>query len=44
LTGDTSLQSLADATKDTRPDYVLDRIDRLLPRKLWDELEWSTVD
>ena len=41
LTGDTSASSLADAPDGERPDYVLDRIDRLLPESLWDERKWS---
>lgn len=40
LTGETTTEMLATEEKD-RPDYVLDRIDRLLPPRLWQELGWS---
>ncbi len=41
LTGETDLASLARVAEENRPEYVLDRIDRLLPERFWDELGWS---
>lgn len=41
LTGDTRPQALADLPDNARPDYVLDRVDRLMPREQWDELGWD---
>jgi len=40
LTGETDRQALADISDDDRPDYVLDRIDRLVPEEHWKELGW----
>ena len=40
LTGETDRQALADISNDDRPDYVLDRIDRLVPEGHWKELGW----
>jgi len=40
LTGETDPQALADISDDDRPDYVLDRIDRLVPEGHWEELGW----
>jgi 4-nitrophenyl phosphatase len=40
LTGETDAWALADIPDDDRPDYVLDRIDRLVPEELWEELGW----
>ncbi len=41
LTGETDSESLSDIAEDERPDYVLDRIDRLMPNDRWEELGWS---
>ncbi len=41
LTGETDAGALADIADEERPDYVLDRVDRLLPRDRWDELGWA---
>ncbi len=41
LTGETNPQSLADVSDEERPDYVLDRVDRLMPEERWDELGWT---
>jgi 4-nitrophenyl phosphatase len=41
LTGDTQPEALPDIPADARPDYVLDRVDRLIPPQLWDELHWT---
>ncbi len=40
FTGETTLEMLEDEPPQYRPTYVLDRIDRLIPR-LWGELGWS---
>ena len=40
LTGETDRQALAAISDDHRPDYVLDRIDRLVPEGHWKELGW----
>jgi hypothetical protein len=26
---------------ENKPDFVLDRIDRLVPQRMWEELGWS---
>jgi hypothetical protein len=43
LTGETTPEVLAVERKN-RPDYVLDRIDRLIPPRMWKELGWSDDD
>jgi HAD superfamily hydrolase (TIGR01450 family) len=43
LTGETTPEVLAVERKN-RPDYVLDRIDRLIPPWMWEELGWSDDD
>ena len=40
LTGETAPQALAEIADEDRPDYVLDRIDRLVPAGQWEELGW----
>jgi HAD superfamily hydrolase (TIGR01450 family) len=40
LTGETTPEMLA-AETETRPDFVLDRIDRLIPARMWEELGWT---
>ena len=37
LTGETAPQALAEIADDDRPDYVLDRIDRLVPARQWED-------
>jgi HAD superfamily hydrolase (TIGR01450 family) len=44
LTGETTTGSLADETPENRPDYVLERIDRLLPARMWQEFGWTEED
>jgi phosphoglycolate/pyridoxal phosphate phosphatase family enzyme len=41
LTGETTAEILAAETGDNRPDWVLDRIDRLIPPRMWEELGWT---
>jgi ribonucleotide monophosphatase NagD (HAD superfamily) len=40
LTGETSEEDLA-GESEVRPDYMLERIDQLVPRELWDEFGWE---
>jgi 4-nitrophenyl phosphatase len=41
LTGETDLELLAGVADEERPDYVLDRVDRLMPARCWPELGWT---
>jgi ribonucleotide monophosphatase NagD (HAD superfamily) len=41
LTGETTPAMLAMADERERPDYVVERIDQLLPALIWDDLGWS---
>ena len=41
LTGETTERDLAREPVENLPDYVLERIDRLVPRDLWDEFGWE---
>jgi HAD superfamily hydrolase (TIGR01450 family) len=43
LTGDTTAEMLVEETGG-RPDFVLDRIDRLIPEPMWQELGWTEGD
>lgn len=43
LTGETTAEMLSTETEN-RPDYVLDRIDRLIPEKMWEEFGWTEDD
>ena len=40
LTGETSEEDLA-GESEVVPDYMLERIDQLVPRELWDEFGWE---
>ena len=44
LTGETTPEMLADEASENKPDYVLDRIDRLIPLQMWKELGWTDED
>ncbi|CAN5641458.1 HAD-IIA family hydrolase [soil metagenome] len=44
LTGETDAAMLAEESDENMPDFVLDRIDRLIPQKMWEELGWSEDD
>ncbi|HET7480517.1 MAG TPA: HAD-IIA family hydrolase [Rubrobacteraceae bacterium] len=44
LTGETTTEMLAAESEENKPDYVLDRIDRLIPQDIWDELGWTEED
>jgi arabinose operon protein AraL len=41
LTGETTEEHLADEPAENQPDYVLKRIDQLVPRDLWEEFGWE---
>ncbi len=41
LTGETTAKMLAAEPTANRPTYVLDRIDRLIPGRLWEEFGWT---
>jgi 4-nitrophenyl phosphatase len=44
LTGETTVEQLEELPTVERPPIVVDRIDRLLPPAVWDELGWSEED
>ena len=44
LTGETEPQAVSRIRDDERPDYVLDRIDRLMPLEQWEQLGWRAED
>jgi ribonucleotide monophosphatase NagD (HAD superfamily) len=44
LTGETTLKDLEGLSPADTPDFVLDRVDRLLPVAIWEELGWSDRD
>jgi HAD superfamily hydrolase (TIGR01450 family) len=41
LTGETTAEALTDESEENKPDFVLDRIDRLMPPRMWEELGWT---
>ncbi len=41
LTGETTAEALAEESEENKPDFVLDRIDRLMPPRMWEELGWT---
>ena len=41
LTGDTTSEALEAEPEGNRPDYVLDRIDLLIPHRMWKEFGWT---
>lgn len=44
LTGETTTEEIAAQPADRTPRLVLDRIDRLIPAHIWDELGWTESD
>jgi ribonucleotide monophosphatase NagD (HAD superfamily) len=44
LTGETTVKDLEGLSPADTPDFVLDRVDRLLPVRIWEELGWSDRD
>ncbi len=44
LTGEATANDVTGLPTQNRPTYVLDRIDRLIPQQIWDELGWSEAD
>ncbi|MGO4956206.1 HAD-IIA family hydrolase [Luteococcus sp. Sow4_B9] len=43
LTGEATADDVRQLPADERPDYVLDRIDRLLPESVWKQLGWDVT-
>jgi 4-nitrophenyl phosphatase len=43
LSGETTAEDLAAETEETLPDYTLERIDQLVPPRLWEELGWENT-
>jgi HAD superfamily hydrolase (TIGR01450 family) len=41
LTGETTAEALADEPASSKPTYVLERIDQLIPQQLWEEFGWT---
>src|ERR671916_3431557 len=41
LTGETTAEALAEESEENLPDYILERIDQLVPRDLWEEFGWE---
>jgi arabinose operon protein AraL len=41
LTGETTEKDLAEESEENLPDYILERIDQLVPRDLWEEFGWE---
>ena len=44
LTGETTLHDLGGLAPSDSPDFILDRIDRLVPEDIWRELGWTEDD
>ena len=44
LTGEATADDVRALAEGQRPSFVLDRVDRLIPRWAWDELGWSETD
>ncbi len=44
FTGETSPELLASWPEEGKPTYALDRIDRLIPKSLWEEYGWTEED
>ena len=44
LTGESTLADVEELAPADRPTWVLDRVDRLIPAALWDELGWTEND
>jgi hypothetical protein len=44
FSGETTPEMLDEESEENRPEFVLDRIDKLIPQKMWEELGWSEDD
>ena len=44
LTGEATAQDVAALSPDHAPTYTLDRVDRLMPQAIWDELGWTEAN
>jgi hypothetical protein len=41
LTGETTAEALTAESEENKRDWALDRIDRLMPPRMWEELGWT---
>ncbi|MDQ3361638.1 MAG: HAD-IIA family hydrolase [Actinomycetota bacterium] len=41
LTGETTAETLAAESDESKPNFVLDRIDHLIPARMWEEFGWT---
>lgn len=41
LTGESTMEDVEQTEPEHRPSFILDRIDRLIPASVWDELGWT---
>ena len=44
LTGETTAETLAEEPASNKPTYILERIDWLIPQRLWEKFGWSEDD
>ncbi len=44
LTGEAGINDVAALPENNKPNYVFDRVDRLIPKEIWDELGWTEND
>ena len=44
LTGDSTIEEVAELDEKDRPTYVIDRLDRLIPADIWEENGWTEDD
>jgi HAD superfamily hydrolase (TIGR01450 family) len=44
FTGETTPEMLVAEPEENKPEFVLDRIDKLIPPKMWEELGWTADD
>lgn len=44
LTGETTVEALAEVPVSNKPTYVLERIDQLIPQHLWEEFGWARAE
>ena len=44
LTGDSTMEEALGLPKEHQPDFLLDRVDRLIPAAVWEENGWTEND
>ena len=44
LTGDSTMEEALALPKEHQPDFLLDRVDRLIPAEVWEENGWTAED